>query len=116
MILYMTEDRIEEIRKKKIEQMKDEAGVNEQESQELENERQKEKNVTLKKHLTSGARKRLNTVKMSRPEFGESVENQLVSLIKSGRAQEKITEEKMKTLLSRLAEEQQDDYDIRGMR
>ncbi|MFB6142450.1 MAG: DNA-binding protein, partial [Halorientalis sp.] len=53
-------------------------------------------------HLTDGARKRLNTVKMSKPDFGEQVERQVVALAQSGRIQGKIDEEKMKDLLSEL--------------
>ena len=61
-----------------------------------------QKNALLKQHLTDGARKRLNTVKMSRPDFGEQVEQQVLALAQSGRIRDKIDEEKMKQLLNEL--------------
>jgi programmed cell death protein 5 len=39
---------------------------------------------------------------MSREQFGEKVEQQLVALAQSGRLQEKIDEEKMKELLKEM--------------
>jgi programmed cell death protein 5 len=61
-----------------------------------------QKKAVLRQHLTDGARKRLNTVKMSREQFGEQVEQQLVALAQSGRLREKIDEEKMKELLQEM--------------
>jgi len=61
-----------------------------------------QKQALLRQYLTDGARKRLNTVQMSKPEFGEQVEQQILALAQSGRIQGKIDEEKMKELLSEL--------------
>lgn len=113
----MTEkDDIEEIRRKKMEEMKERAqnqGEPEQQAQKEEAERQKE--AVLKQMLSEGARRRLNTVQMAKPEFGEQVEQQLLALIQSGRIQDEIDEETMKKLLKELSEDDDDDYDIRGM-
>jgi len=50
-----------------------------------------QKKAVLRQHLTDEARKRLNTVKMSKPQFGEQVERQVVSLARSGRIQARLT-------------------------
>ena len=109
-------DNIEEIRRKKMEEMKERVQNQEQTSQDTQREKaERQKEAVLKKMLSEGARKRLNTVQMAKPEFGEEVEQQLLALIQSGRVQEEIDEETMKELLKELSEEDNDDYDIKGM-
>lgn len=98
------EDDIEELRQKKMEQIK------EQQQQDVDGEAMKaqqeqadaQKEALLRQHLTDGARKRLNTVKMSKPEHGEQIERQIVALAQSGRVQDQIDENQMKQLLSEL--------------
>jgi programmed cell death protein 5 len=59
----------------------------------------------LKQHLTDGARQRLNAVQMSKPQFAEKVEQQIVALAQSGRIQDRIDEDQMKALLKELQPE-----------
>ena len=97
------EEKLEELRQKKMEQLQDRAesqGEGGQEAAQQQAEAQKK--AVLRQHLTDEARKRLNTVKMSKPQFGEQVERQVVSLARSGRLQGKIDDEKMKQLLKEL--------------
>jgi programmed cell death protein 5 len=70
------------------------------------------KKAILRQHLTDEARKRLNTVKMSREQFGEQVEQQIIALAQSGRLQEKIDDAKMKELLRELKPDSKS-FDIR---
>jgi programmed cell death protein 5 len=99
-----TDEELERLREKKREQLKDqmqEGGESEaQEAQRQQAEAQKK--AVLRQHLTDGARKRLNTVKMSKPQIGQKVEQQVVALAQSGRINGKIDEEKMKALLSEM--------------
>jgi programmed cell death protein 5 len=99
-----TDEELERLREKKREQLKDqmqEGGEGEaQEAQRQQAEAQKK--AVLRQHLTDGARKRLNTVKMSKPQVGQKVEQQVVALAQSGRINGKIDEEKMKALLSEI--------------
>ncbi len=105
------DEELEEIRRQKMEQLKDQAGDEEAvEAQRQQAEAQKK--AILRQHLTDGARKRLNTVKMSKPDVGEKVEQQLVALAQSGRIQGKIDEEKMKDLLRELTPDSKS-FDIR---
>lgn len=98
-----SEEELERLREQKREQLKEQ--MDEGGSEAAENQRQQaeaQKQALLRKTLTDGARKRLNTVKMSKPQVGEQVEQQVVALARSGRVQGKIDEEKMKELLREL--------------
>ncbi|MDQ2051101.1 DNA-binding protein [Natronolimnohabitans sp. A-GB9] len=97
------EEKLEELRQQKMEELQERAegqGGDAQEAAQQQAEAQK--NALLRQHLTDDARKRLNTVKMSKPQFGEQVERQVVTLARSGRIQGKIDDEKMKQLLQEL--------------
>ena len=98
-----SEEELEELRKKKMEQLKEQQGEGDAEAQQAAQEQaEAQKKAILRQHLTDGARKRLNTVKMSKPEVGEQVEQQIVALARSGRVGDTIDEEQMKQLLSEL--------------
>jgi len=98
------EEELEKLREKKREQLKDQAGDQNEEAMEQQRQQaEAQKKAILRQSLTDGARKRLNTVKMSKPEHGEKVEQQIVALAQSGRLQGKIDEEKMKELLDELS-------------
>jgi len=98
-----SDEELEERRKKKMEQLKEQQGEGEQEAQQARQEQaEAQRKAILRQHLTDGARKRLNTVKMSKPDVGEQVEQQIVALAQSGRIGGQIDEEKMKQLLSEL--------------
>jgi programmed cell death protein 5 len=109
-----TDEELEELRQKKMEQLKEQQG-GEAQQEAAEAQRQQaeaQKKALLRKSLTDGARQRLNSVKMSKPEFGEKVEQQLVALAQSGRLQGKIDEEKMKELLQEMKPESKS-FDIK---
>jgi len=98
-----SEEELDELRKKKMEQLKEQQGEGDAEAQQAaQQQAEAQKKALLRQHLSDGARKRLNTVKMSKPEVGEQVEQQIVALARSGRIQDQIDEEKMKQLLSEL--------------
>ncbi|WP_330632735.1 DNA-binding protein [Halocatena halophila] len=100
-----SEDELEELRQKKMEQLKEQQesqDVDEEAMQAQQEQAEAQKKAILRQSLTDGARKRLNTVKMSKPEHGEQIERQIVALAQSGRVQGKIDEEQMKQLLSEL--------------
>jgi len=98
-----SEEELEELRKQKMEQLKEQQGEGDAEAQKAAQEQaDAQKKAILRQHLTDGARKRLNTVKMSKPDVGEQVEQQIVALARSGRVGDTIDEEQMKQLLSEL--------------
>lgn len=100
-----TDEELEKLRQQKMEQMKEQAGGEgageTQEAAKQQAEAQRE--AVLKQHLTDGARKRLNTVKMSKPEHAEKIEQQIVAIAQSGRlGGNRIDEDQMKELLSEM--------------
>ncbi len=98
------EDELERIREQKRKQLEErQQGEAQEEAMEAQRqEAEAQKKAILRKNLTDGARKRLNTVKMSKPDVGEQVEQQVLALAQSGRLPGKIDEEKMKQLLKEL--------------
>ena len=98
------EDELEELRKEKMQELQEQQGGEGQEAarQAQQEQAEAQKEALLRQYLSDGARKRLNTIKMSKPEFAEQVEQQVLALAQSGRLQGQIDEEKMKQLLSEL--------------
>ncbi|WP_254822704.1 DNA-binding protein [Haloglomus halophilum] len=110
------EEEIDELRQKKMEELKQrqqEGGAPDGEAAEAQREQaEAQKKAMLRKALDDGARKRLNTIRMSKPEFAEKVEQQVIALHRSGRLQGRIDEEQMKELLQELKPEEQS-FDIK---
>lgn len=97
----LREERIEELRNQQQQQSPDQPEAQEQAQQQAEAQKQ----AILRQYLTDGARKRLNSVRMSKPDFADKVEQQLIALAQSGRLGDKIDEDQMKQLLSELSPE-----------
>jgi programmed cell death protein 5 len=115
------DDRLEELREKKMQELRErqqggqgqgQGAVDEEAQQAAQEQAEAQKQALLKQHLTDGARQRLNAVQMSKPEFGEQVEQQLVALAQSGRLQQRIDEEQMKSLLKEMQPDSKS-FDIR---
>ena len=107
------DEELERLRGQKKEQLKVQS--QQQEGEAMEEQRQQaeaQKKAILRQHLTDGARKRLNTVKMSKPQLGEQVEQQVVALAQSGRLRDRIDEDQMKELLREITPESKS-YDIK---
>jgi programmed cell death protein 5 len=85
-------------------QMQHQAAEQQQMQEEIERQKQAEAQIhmVLMQILEPEARERLNTIKLTRPEFARAVEQQLVLLAQSGRLKEKITDDQLKTLLQQL--------------
>jgi len=105
-----SDEEIEKLREKKLEQLKEqqEGGAGDEAREAQRQQAEAQKKALLRKSLTDSARQRLNSVKMSKPEFAEQVEQQVVALAQSGRIQGQIDEEQMKSLLQELQPDQQD--------
>ncbi len=70
----------------------------------LERQRQVETQIhmVLMQIMEPDARERLNTIKITKPDFAKAVEQQLVLLAQSGRLKSKITDQQLKELLLQL--------------
>lgn len=98
------EEQLEELRKQKLEQLKEQGqqGQNQEAQQAQQDAANAQKEALLRKALTDDARKRLNTIRMSKPDFADQVERQVLALAQSGRLGGQIDDEKMKALLREL--------------
>lgn len=101
-----TDDELEKLRQEKMEQLRDQAdgqGGGDEARQAAQEQAEAQRKALLRQHLTDGARKRLNTVKMSKPDVAEQVEQQVIALAQSGRlGGQQIDEDQMRDLLKEL--------------
>jgi programmed cell death protein 5 len=99
------QDDLDELREEKMQELRERKQAQEGDAeaqQARQQEAEAQKKALLRQHLTDGARKRLNSVKMSKPDFGERAEQQILALAQRGQINGKIDEEKMKALLKEL--------------
>jgi programmed cell death protein 5 len=98
------DDELAELREERMQELQEQGGAepDEEAIQAQQEAAEAQKKAVLRQHLTDGARQRLNNVKMSKPEVGEQIEQQVVALAQSGRVNGKIDEEQMKQLLQEL--------------
>ena len=96
------EDRdLEELREKRVSKLqKDQIDQQQREEQQrqIENQRQ----MVLKGILTDEARERLGRIKLAKPEYANSLENQLIQLAASRRLSGKINDDQLKQLLQQM--------------
>ena len=96
------EDRdLEELREKRISQLeKDQIEKQQREEQQRQIEHQRQ--MVLKGILTDEARERLGRIKLAKPEYANSLENQLIQLAASRRLSGKINDKQLKQLLQQM--------------
>ncbi|MFY9171381.1 MAG: DNA-binding protein [Candidatus Methanoculleus thermohydrogenotrophicum] len=106
----MVDDELAELRRQRMEQLQQQA----MEQQALEEEALRQQQIeaqirlALMEILEPEARERLNTIKLTRPEFARAVEQQLVMLAQSGRIRQRITDEQLRSLLAQLTPAKKD--------
>lgn len=96
---------IEEIRRKKMQQLQQQASQqqnNQIEAQKKQMEYESQKKQAMMQILTPEARARLANLRLTKPEFVEQIELQLIQLAQMGRINSKITDEQLKVLLKKL--------------
>jgi len=101
-------DDIEAIRKKKLRDLQQQAFSQEDFEDTQQKEFEEQKKQILRAILTDDARERLGRIKAARPEMAENLENQLIMLAQSGRLKNKINDEQLRELLSKLLPKKRD--------
>lgn len=106
----MGDDELAELRRRRM------AELQRQQMQQgaMEEEMQRQKQAEAQLHLIlmqilePEARERLNTIKLTKPEFAKAVEQQLVMLAQSGQLRERLTDDRLKVILKKLIPEKKD--------
>jgi len=104
---------IEEIRRRRMQELQQQAAAQQQapdaQSQEqMRREMEAQKKQAMMQILTPEARSRLANLRLTKPEFVDQIELQLIQLAQMGRVQSKITDEQLKELLRKLAGQKRD--------
>ena len=103
----MAEDELAAIRAKKMAEMQQQAAYQEDEVRRREQENA-QIHMLLMQILEPEARERLNTIRLTKPDFARGVEQQLISLAQSGRLQSKITDDQFKAILQQVTPQRRD--------
>ena len=97
---------LDELRRKRMEELQKQAVASENQQlqqQQMQQEMETQKKQIMMQILTPEARSRLANIRLTKPEFVDQIELQLIQLAQSGRVQNKITDEQLKDLLKRLS-------------
>lgn len=97
----MSEEEIEELRKRRLLELKRRLAEEQQRIQ-MQQQIEMQKQAVLRKILTSDARRRLNNLKIVKPEFASQLELQLIQLAQQGKVNIPITDEQLKGILIKL--------------
>ncbi len=96
---------IEELRRKRMQELQQQAAAQQAASQEQEQARREleaQKKQAMLQILTPEARGRLANLRLTKPELVDQIELQLIQLAQMGRIKSKITDDQLKELLKNL--------------
>lgn len=101
----MGDDELADLRRRRMAEIQQQAYNQQYAQEDMERQRQQleaQIQAVLMQILEPEARERLNTIKLTKPDFARAVEQQLVSLAQSGRIGQRITDEQLKGILRQL--------------
>lgn len=106
----MTGDELDEIRRRKLEQLQhqQEAQLHEMQQEQARQEMEAKVQAVLRQILAPEARERLNNLRLTQPQVVTDVEHQLYMLYQSGRLRSKINDEQLKQILRQIQPKKKD--------
>jgi programmed cell death protein 5 len=113
---------LDDIRRKRMQELQQQAAQQQmqqgqsaadmQAQAQMQQQMEMQKRQALMQILTPEARSRLTNIRLTKPEFVEQLELQLIQLAQMGRIQNKITDEQLKVLLRKMMSEQKKEINI----
>lgn len=101
------EEELEELRKKKMQELKDNQGSKEAQ-EEAKQKMEAQKKALLRQIMTPEARERLGRIRVARPQLAEQIESQLIALAKRGATNDKVDDDTLKNLLKKLTDQKKE--------
>lgn len=108
------DERLEELRRKKLEQLKEQA-VQQQAAEEQQEAYESQKYQIMRQILSQKGRQRLENIRMVKPEFAEQIELQLIQLYRAGRINNQLSDKAFKKLLAKLTNKDKKDFKIKKL-
>jgi programmed cell death protein 5 len=96
----LSDEELDQIRRRKLSAMQQKSGSEQRQSQEEQIEAQKQQ--LLRQILTPEARQRLTNLKMIKPEFTEQLELQIIQLAQTGKLPIPLSDKQLKQILQQL--------------
>ena len=97
----MSDDELDQIRKRKLSSMQRRMSDDQRQSQE-QAQFEAQKQALLAKILTPEARERLNNLKMVKPDFTDQIEMQLIQMAQTGKLPTPLSDAQLKQILVQL--------------
>jgi programmed cell death protein 5 len=97
----MSDEELEELRRKKLSTLQKQIS-GEQRNAQIEQQMEQQKQALLRNMLTPEARQRLTNLKMVRPEFTDQLEVQLIQLAQQGKIPIPLADDQLKKILAQL--------------
>ena len=98
------EKELEEIKRRKMAELQQQAAVQEQQ-EEAKEQYDQQRQAALRQILTVEARERMARLKIARPDFAEAVENQLIMAAQSGQLRGVVDDNALVQILEKLTPE-----------
>ncbi|HJJ46330.1 MAG TPA: DNA-binding protein [Methanocorpusculum sp.] len=105
------DEELAELRRQRMMQMQQQQ-MAEQEQLQAKQRMQQQIQSVLMQVMEPEARERLNTIRITKPDFAASIEQQIVALAQSGRLRQKITDDQLKALLAQIVPQKRE-FNIR---